>query len=90
MESDRANRFQSFLQERNTDMATQLFSVAKQVTDALLNDPRTKKSVIDVAFNQGSVTLTGTVKSAEIIRAAEQIARAQPGVLMVTNELKVK
>lgn len=73
-----------------TDMDMQPFSVAKQINDALLNDPRTKKSVIDVAFNQGSVTLTGVVKSADIIKVAEEIARAQPGVLMVINELKVK
>jgi osmotically-inducible protein OsmY len=71
-------------------MDTQMSSVSKQINDALLNDPRTKKSVIDVAFSQGMVTLTGTVKSVDVIKAAEEIARAQPDVLMVTNELKVK
>jgi len=64
-------------------------NVAKLISDALLRDPRTKKSIIDVVINQGMVVLTGTVKSVDVIRAAEEIARAQPGVVLVTNELKV-
>jgi osmotically-inducible protein OsmY len=54
-----------------------------------MNDPRTKDMVIDVIYNQGAVVLAGTVASPEVAKAAEEIARAQPGVAMVTNELKV-
>jgi osmotically-inducible protein OsmY len=53
------------------------------------NDPRTKNAGIEVASNQGVVTLTGTVKSEAIREAAEDIARRQEGVVTVINELKV-
>ena len=65
------------------------FTVTKQITDALMNDPRTKDIAIDVIYNQGMVILSGTVRSPEVAQAAEEIARAQPGVVIVTNELKV-
>ncbi len=64
-------------------------NVTKGISDALQNDPRTKKSVIDVSYNQGVVALTGRVKSAQEAQAAEEVARKQPGVVMVTNELHV-
>ncbi len=69
-------------------MEAAMHTVTKQVTDALMNDPRTKGSVIDVGFNQGIVILTGTVKSMQAAQAAEEIARSVPGVMGVTNELK--
>ena len=64
-------------------------NVVKELYDQLANDPRTKAAVIDVGFNRGMVVLTGTVKSASVAQAAEEIARQQPGVISVTNELKV-
>lgn len=64
-------------------------SMVKQISEALDRDPRTRKSVIEVGYHQGMVLLTGMVKSAAIMQAAEEIARAQPGVISVTNELKV-
>lgn len=64
-------------------------SVVKQISEALAEDPRTRKSVIEVGYRQGVVLLTGMVKSGSIIQAAEEIARAQPGVISVTNELKI-
>lgn len=60
------------------------------VENALLEDPRTTEAILDVANNRGVVTLTGTVDSEEIRQAAEEIARQQPGVLTVVNELKVE
>ncbi len=63
--------------------------VVKQISDQILTDPRIKGSVIDVGFSRGIVLLTGTVKSTQAARAAEEIALQQPGVLSVTNELKV-
>ncbi len=61
----------------------------KEIYDQLQKDPRTKGSVIEVGFNRGMVILTGNVKSVNAIQAAEEIARQQPGVISVTNELKV-
>ena len=60
------------------------------VENALLEDPRTTEAILDVANNRGVITLTGTVDSEEIRQAAEEIARQQPGVLTVVNELKVE
>ncbi len=64
-------------------------NVVKEIYDQFQHDPRTKGAVIDVGFNQGIVVLTGTVKSAAMAQAAEEIARQQPGVMSVINELKV-
>jgi osmotically-inducible protein OsmY len=70
-------------------MDTPISNVVKQISDALNRDPRTSKAVIDVGFNQGIVILTGMVKNHSISQAAEEIARAQEGVVSVQNELKV-
>ncbi len=70
-------------------MDTPVSNITKQITDALFDDPRMKGSVIEVGNDHGIVILTGTVKSADISQAAEEISRAQPGVISVVNELKV-
>lgn len=62
----------------------------QRVANALLEDPRTEEAIIDVANDRGMITLTGTVQSEEIRRAAEEIARDQQGVISVVNELKVE
>lgn len=64
-------------------------TTVKEIHTQLQNDPRTKGAQIDVSFNQSMVTLTGIVKSLEVRQAAEEIARQQPGVLSVVNELRV-
>lgn len=63
--------------------------VTKDLEDAFLKDPRTKGCTIDVGYNRGVVTLTGNVKTESARRAAEEIARNQPDVLQVVNELKI-
>ena len=63
--------------------------VTKDVSDALLKDPRTKHAIIDVGFNRGIIVLTGNVKDNKTRQAAEEIALEQPDVLQVVNELKV-
>ena len=68
-----------------TDIAIQT-----RVLNALLTDPRTSVSVIEVLNNSGIVTLKGQVDTAEIRAAAEEIAANQPGVLSVVNALEVK
>ncbi len=64
--------------------------VVARVTAALLEDPRTRLAVIDVASDHGVVTLSGKVSSPEIRQAAEEIARRQRGVVAVINELEVE
>lgn len=69
----------------DTDIAIQT-----RVLNALLTDPRTSVSVIEVLNKSGIVTLKGQVDTAEIRAAAEEIAANQPGVLSVVNALEVK
>ena len=63
--------------------------IIKDVEDALLKDPRTKGCIIDVGYNRGVMVLTGNVKTDKARQAAEEIARSQPDVLQVVNELKI-
>lgn len=70
-------------------MDTPASNVTRQISEALYEDSRTRKSIIDVSCNQGIVVLSGKVKSLAVLQAAEEIARAQPGVISVVNELKV-
>jgi osmotically-inducible protein OsmY len=71
-------------------MVTPATSVTERILDALNDDPRTRDEVIEVTTHQGVVTLVGEVKSEQIRRAAEEIARKQPGVVTLVNELKVR
>jgi osmotically-inducible protein OsmY len=71
-------------------MVTPISNVTDRVLEALQNDPRTKDAVIDVAFFQGTMTLTGTVRSEQVHQAAVEIARSDPSVVNVVDELKVK
>ncbi len=64
--------------------------VSTRVSQALWDDPRTSDAVIEVLNKNGVVTLSGIVGSIKIVQAAEEIARAQEGVISVVNELKVK
>lgn len=70
-------------------MITQSQDVPQRVMNALLNDPRTEQAIIEVIHDRGIVTLSGTVDSRDTSRAAEEIAREQPGVVSVVNELKI-
>ena len=64
--------------------------VAARVHEALMEDPRTRNAVVDVAFERGIATLTGTVASEEVRQAAEEVARQTSGVVTVVNELRLK
>ncbi len=64
--------------------------VVARVIAALEADPRTRLAVIEVTSDHGVVTLSGEVSSAEVRRAAEEIARQQEGVISVINALEVK
>lgn len=60
------------------------------VADALSENVVTENAVIEVANDQGIVTLIGTVENADVRQAAETIALHQPGVISVVNSLKVQ
>ena len=61
-----------------------------RVTEALLHDPRTQGSLIDVSDQGGVITLSGMAPSAAAKEAAEEITSQQPGVLTVINELAIR
>ena len=65
-------------------------AVAAGVTAALAKDPRTRLAAIEVVCERGVVSLRGSVDTAEERRAAEEVARSVPGVLLVVNELLVQ
>jgi len=62
-------------------------SLETRICTALAADPRTKQAVIEVIADRGVVTLQGQVENAEARAAAAEIARQQPGVTVVHNEL---
>ncbi len=70
-------------------MVSPITSVTDRVIQAIENDPRLKNAIIEVASDRGIVNLAGTVKSEDARRAAEELARQQPGVVTVINEIKV-
>jgi len=64
-------------------------TIAARVSAALAEDPRTGLAPIDVSSSGSTVTLIGQVPSGEVREAAEQIARAVSGVVVVINALEV-
>ena len=66
-----------------------IYTLQRQVQDALaeLNDMRGAR--IDVLDSNGIVTLTGIVPSVEVRERAEEIVRRMDGVTSVINELDV-
>jgi len=64
-------------------------SLAARVEARLDLDPRTADAPISVSGHAGEVTLEGTVRTVAIKTAAEEIARSDPDVMLVVNELRV-
>jgi osmotically-inducible protein OsmY len=64
-------------------------AIAAQVISAPAQDPRTPLASIEVSCDRGVVTLRGSVDTAEERKAAEEIARRTPGVLLVVNEIEI-
>jgi osmotically-inducible protein OsmY len=75
--------------EVNTMITTQA-GVKERISGALLEDPRTRDSAIEVIDDRGIVTLGGSVASQEVRQAAAVIARQQPGVISVINTLHIR
>jgi osmotically-inducible protein OsmY len=65
-------------------------TVTTRVMNALLSDPKTSLSAIDVVNERGVITLKGKVDSVGVYEAAEGIAAEQAGVLSVVNALEVE
>jgi osmotically-inducible protein OsmY len=65
-------------------------SIVAHITEALYTDPRTDVAIVGVLNEHGVVTLKGRVDDPNTRDAAEEIARRQPGVVDVINELEVK
>lgn len=61
-----------------------------RITAALADDQRTALVPIEVIVDRGIVTLKGTVPTPAIRAAAETIARCQPSVVTVINELEIR
>ena len=64
-------------------------SLQLQVQSALLQDPLTEDSDIEVLDSNGIVTLRGIVHSREARDRAEALVRTLDGVTSVINELDV-
>ncbi|NLC58487.1 MAG: BON domain-containing protein [Armatimonadetes bacterium] len=64
-------------------------TIANAVKTALVTDPRVGAMDITVHSHRGRVQLLGEVTSPDQAVAAEELARAVPGVVAVLNNLRV-
>ena len=64
--------------------------IKEDVCETLARDPRIDASDIEVNVEDAMVTLSGTVESREINRAAEMVIENLSGVADVKNDIKVK
>jgi hypothetical protein len=64
--------------------------IHEEICDRLTDDPRIDASDIEVAVQAGELTLTGSVRSRDEKRYAEDLAERLSGVREVNNNLKVK
>lgn len=64
--------------------------IEEDINDRLTDDSLVDASEVDVAVQNGEVTLTGTVDSREAKRRAEDIAESVPGVTHLENRIKVR
>jgi hypothetical protein len=65
-------------------------TIVRDVQSKAATDPDTKDSQINVAANDGKVTLTGKVKKPPARQKLEQIAREEPGVTSVDDQSTVE
>jgi hypothetical protein len=63
--------------------------IREEVNERLMDDPVVDASEIEVAVQNREVTLTGTVRSRNEKRRAEDLAESLPGVSHVQNNLRV-
>src|SRR5262252_2483142 len=64
-------------------------TIAKDIQNNAAADPDTKDSDVKVASKDGKVTLTGTASSQAAQQKLEQIARQEPGIAGVEDQIVV-
>ena len=64
-------------------------TISKDIQDRAAADPDTKDSEVKVASKDGKVTLTGTANSQAAQQKLEQIARQEPGIAGVDDQIVV-
>ena len=64
-------------------------TVATDIQQKIAADPDTKDAAVKVANKDGKVTLTGTASSPAAQEKAELIARREPGVTAVDNQIAI-
>lgn len=64
-------------------------TIAKDIQDKAAADPDTKDSSVSVASKDGKVTLKGTASNEAAQKKLEQIARQEPGIAGVDNQVAV-
>ncbi|MGO8986085.1 MAG: BON domain-containing protein [Terriglobales bacterium] len=64
-------------------------AITKDVQTKVAADPDTKDSQVNVAVNDGKVTLTGKVSTPAVQQKVEEIARQEPGVAGVDDETTI-
>ena len=64
--------------------------ITMKVKEAIFADPALKSADISVETNGGTVTLSGSVASADLRDKAKQVASTTPGVRGVVDSLTVK
>ena len=65
-------------------------TITKDVETKVAADPDTKDSQVAVAAKEGKVTLTGKAKTPVAQKKAEQIAKEEPGVTAVDDQIAVE
>jgi osmotically-inducible protein OsmY len=63
--------------------------IRSKVGARLMSDPDVRRFRVDVDVDDGVVTLSGTVASAEAKQAAEEVAERTSGVRRVVNEIEI-
>jgi hypothetical protein len=64
-------------------------TITKDIQNRVASDPDTKDSNVSVVSNDGKVTLKGTASSQAAQQKLEQIARQEPGIAGVDNQITV-
>jgi BON domain len=64
-------------------------TISKDIQNKVSADPDTKDSTVSVASKDGNVTLKGTASSPAAQMKLEQIARQEPGIASVDNQVAV-
>lgn len=62
----------------------------RDILTALKNDIHVDPTNINVIVNYGEVTLEGTVTQRAMMNATEDCVRSVPGVMKLTNELRIQ